>query len=111
MNYGEWDWPTPLARTGPSSIYPSFAFLLKQKLWWELENKSLGFKCKKASFSELVPESLPGMTRNWELTAKSWDFILFFLICHPNDEGLRECFAVEVAMRIASTPLNIKQLH
>lgn len=121
MNHGEWDRPTPLARIFPDiqippdpiSIYRSFAFLLKKKLWWELENKSLGFKCRKrqASFSELVPESLLGMTINWELAAKSWDFILLFLICHQNDEGLRERFAVEVTMRIASTLLNIKQLH
>lgn len=111
--HGEWDWPTPLSRTGPVSVYPSFAFLLKKKLWRELENKSLGFQCRKGqpSFSELVPESLPGMTRNWELAAKSWDLILFFLICHQNDEGLGECFAVEVTMRIASTLLNINQLH
>lgn len=47
MQYGEWDWPTSLVRIGLISVHPSFAFSLKEKNYWELENKSLEFKSRK----------------------------------------------------------------
>lgn len=47
MHNGEWEWPTSLVRTGPISIYASFAFSLKEKNYWELENKSLDFRSRK----------------------------------------------------------------